>query len=79
MSGINISDVKISFGGTELGKIESDKVQCMGCRQNVKISDSEFCLWGSVHCHFCHRCLKIMKKINQEEGRTATPEDLKAV
>lgn len=74
-----MSDIKIKFKRIQLEKIESDKVLCMGCRQNVKRSDSEFCLYGSVHCHFCHQCLKIIKKINQEEGRTATPEDLKDV
>lgn len=74
-----MSDIKIKFKGIELEKIESDKVLCMGCKQNVELSDAEFCQWGNVHCHFCHRCLKIVKKINEEEGRTATPEDLKAV
>ena len=74
-----MSDIKIKFKGIELEKIESDKVLCMGCKRNVELSDSEFCQWGDVLCHFCHRCLKIVKEINEEEGRTATTEDLKAV
>lgn len=76
---INIKDVKIKFGGTELTEFDGDKVLCRGCKRNVELSDAEFCQCGDLHVYFCHRCLKIMKKINEEEGRVATTEDLKAV
>lgn len=70
-----MSEIKIKFKGIELEKIESDKVLCMGCKRNVELSDAEFCQWGDVHCHFCHRCLKILTKAHKE-GRTVTKQEL---
>ena len=70
-----MSEIKIKFNGIELEKIESDKALCMGCKRKVELSDAEFCQWGDVHCHFCHRCLKILTKA-QKEGRTVTKQEL---
>ena len=75
MSGINIKDVKISFGGTELTKFDGDKVLCRGCKRNVELSDAEFCQCGDLHVYFCHRCLKILTRASKE-GRTVTKQEL---
>ena len=75
MSGINIKDVKISLGGTELTQFDGDKVLCRGCKRKVELSDAEFCQWGNLHVHFCHRCLKIIANADKE-GRQATRKEL---
>ena len=73
-----MSGIKISFNGTELTEFDGDKVLCRGCKRNVELSDAVFCQCGDLHFYFCHRCLKIISKLNKE-GRIATYEDLKAV
>ena len=75
MSGINIKDVKISFGGIELTEFEGDKVLCRACKRNVELSDAVLCQCGDLHFYFCHRCLKILTKA-QKEGRTVTEQEL---
>ena len=75
MSEINLNDVKIKFKGVELTEFSGDKVLCFGCNRQVELSESEFCLYGDLQCHFCHRCLKIVANA-KKEGRTATKQEL---
>ena len=70
-----MSEISIKFKGTELSKFGENEVLCFGCLRNVERSDAEFCLWGGMPCHFCHRCLKILVKA-QKEGREVTKQEL---
>lgn len=72
-----MSDVKISFNGTELSEFDGDKVLCRGCKRTVELYDAVSCLLGDEEIYLCSRCLEIIKKVNKE-GRTATAEDLMA-
>lgn len=53
------------------------EVYCQGCQKMVKRSLASFVIWGEIYCYFCNRCMSIIKKA-KEEGRSATPEDLRA-
>lgn len=50
-------------------------VYCQGCQTIVARAEAQFVIWGSAYCHFCNRCLSIIKKA-KAEGREATFEEL---
>lgn len=71
-----MSKIKIKFKGIELEKIESDKVLCFGCKQEVPLSDAEFCIVGDEPCHICHPCLRAISKATKEGQVIKTREEL---